>query len=255
MRRAKTRTAHSLGLLLLLSGALALGIFLPSIFSALQSRRIDGTEESVDLGPGALSLSSDDMKLAKLSSFHQLMFSHSADTIILDSGRIMDRAAVAALLEDVRSIVAGTELDLGQIGPEDLVSAEPILVVSSAPEMSVDLIWMVFFSRSQAESYQYLEYAVDDATGLILGVSYSNSSIDGLNEVPSQPPATTAMPLIADNLEALYDLNSTDIISQDVSESDSLYMSTFYLSFIHNGARVMDLPVTLRFDGWSINFY
>lgn len=265
MRRPRDRRLGlPLALAALTTAAIAVGLLLPGLASAAQIRRTDRTHEYAELGSGALSLSSDEAKLEKLGLLKTVMERDASgqpvETMTLSTGRFMTEAEAAAKLPQVQALVEGTGLGCGEISGRDLRFGEPVLVVGGAEERAATVVWTVYYSRElDGEGYQDLYYILDDASGLIIGVGYSevyyteNSDMEGRSAALSGE-SRAMVERIRDNLAAEYHFTDTELVLPQINTEQNEYQSVYYIDFVQNGRTVLSLPVSIAIDGWMISY-
>lgn len=259
---------------LLLALAVALGLSLPYLVTSIQGSRIDRTNELVDLGAGALSLDSDEMKLerleliASIASETTIESAHAVDMEI-SSGRFMDSEKAAAMLPDILALAQGTGLYCYDFNERHFNRATPALLVSEDYGSSI-IVWAVSYSADDGENIYSLDYCVDDASGIILAVFYYVGRYAGVvdENMNTEPYTRQSLQRLAENLADSYDFSDTQVrftmpeeqaeseqreYDQPTLESDIFY-SNYAIDFVKDGQTVYSMPVAVSIDSWSINW-
>lgn len=266
-RRTGNDRLNSLFIALAMLGAVILGLLLPSVTVYIQGRSTDGIERQAELGAGALSLTSDDAKLERLRLFSLCMEMERngklVETVQLSDGRFMDAGDAINKLGAVMALTEGSGLPMANFTTADLQIADALLLVTDEGSMATAVLWIVDFLKPTGES---LSYVLDDSTGTIIGVSYSYGqsyamAVDGdtLNMTVSSiterlPESAQAVEALAKNLAACWNFSETQIRAPELNGVEvNPYENVFYLSLSRDGELLLEVPVTIGIDSWSIN--
>lgn len=256
---------NTLFIVLTMLGAVILGLLLPSVTAYIQGRSTKKTEQQVELGAGALSLTSDDAKLERLQLFDLCMemekYGRPVDIVPLSDGRFMEAGDAIGRLGAVMALTEGSGLPMADFTTADLQFADAMLLVTDTGNMATTVLWQVNFSKPTGED---LSYMLDDSTGTIIGVSYHYSAMDmavydqgqSMNTelMANMPEPARAMEALAENLAACWSFSETQLYAPELSGVEiNPYENVFYLRLSRDGELLLEVPVRINFDSWSIN--
>ena len=250
--------------LLLVLAAVIIGMLLPSLFSAIQSSRLEGLREAPDLGAGELSLTSDDIKIERLALPQNIQLKEKmgiqVDSLELTAGRFMDRESAADKLEELQLLLRDTGLDIGSISKKDMQWAQPILVMNDGSGAAGVVVWVVGFYKTTGPVSEDLTYIVDESTGIIICAGYSiydqrDSEYDasvysGTNTSGNYLQTLSAL---AENMKKSYNFVQTDVEPQRVEGELGPFQNIFYIYFVQGEETKLSIPVLLDGNNWMIN--
>ena len=148
-----------------------------------------------------------------------------------------------------------TVLGIGGLTRADIVDVFPALLVSDSGAVSTSMAWAVQAARNVNGKWQRFEYAVDDATGILLVAEYIEDSADvELPEDYTMPDWSKAVQRIVDNLAASYAFSDTTMSLQG-SASLNPYTAVYNVYYTNGQGTVLGLPIVIGRDNWAINFY
>ena len=242
--------------------ALALGLLMPGITTAIQDMSIARLDDSVELGEGTLSLFSDDAKIEKFRRTLYMTtldeYGYEADFTYGDQGKFMTAEDAKAKYGDIKTILEGTGFELEQIGDLLVNASETVSITENATHTTFDLLWAVDMFWGTDETVDkyggvQLDFVVDDATGLVLAIHCmgpANYMYDMYSY--STPSYSAAVAKIAENMARLYGFTDTILIPAEPNELNP-YRNTYYINFVQGRETVFRMPVTIESDCWSIN--
>lgn len=257
---------------LVMVGAVILGLLLPSVTVYIQGRATERTERQVELGVGALSLTSDDAKLERLEMIsicrEMEMYGEPVETVELSSGRFMDAGDAINKLSAVMALTEGSGLPMANFTTADLQFVDALLLVADTGNMMSTILWTVNFRKSTGEN---LYYILDDSTGTIVTVDYfygdyyaeayamavdsGGDSMAAENFTSIVPEPARAMEALAANLAECWNFSETEIHVQDLSGMEELnpYENVYYLYLSRDGSLLLEVPVRISMYSWGIN--
>lgn len=262
--RRLPRRALPLGIVLLVLTAVAIGIFLPSLFSAIQSSRLEGLTEAAELGAGELSLTSDEIKIERLALPQVILLKQrmgeQMDILELTAGRFMDANAAADKLDDLLLLIQNTGLDIGSLSRKDFVWAEPVLIVTGDGSSTGAVFWAVDYSKTTGPVSEELSFLVDESTGLVNCAEYRihdsrdyeyehKESISADNSANYLQTITS----LAENMQKVYNFAQTEVTPQHVEGELSPFQDIFYIYFVRDGETRLSMPVWIEDGHWAIN--
>lgn len=270
--RPRQDRLNTLFIALVMVGAVILGLLLPSMTVYIQGRATERTERQVELGVGALSLTSDDAKLERLQMISIIweleMNGEPAEIVELSNGRFMDAGAAINKLSEVMALTEGSGLPMANFTTADLNFVDVVLMVADTGNMMSTILWTVDFSKSTGEN---LYYVLDDSTGTIVAVDYyygleayeayiaaMDSGEDGAaaeSFTVGRPDPAQAMEALAGNLAECWNFSETEIQVQDLSETEERnpYENVYYLYLSRDGTLLLEVPVRIDVYSWGIN--
>ncbi len=264
MKKADPKKKKSTGVLyivkrlLIIATALALGLFMPTVVTGIQNRRADSTREYVDLGSSVLSLTSDSAKLEKLGLVRTISYMPT-----ISNGKYMTAEDAIDMMYEISRLIENTGLPYTQFGRENIESAEPQLLISDETDVTIAILWIVNASIQNEDGWYQLNYAVDDATGLIVAAEYYQTETEEYYQIGAAEETFTdknpsietdysdAVRRIASNITEMYKFtNTTADLDNSVSVGDYY---CYNISFYTDGQRVLTVPVYVEENEWSIN--
>ena len=260
--RGKKKSSGALSVLLwllLMAAAVALGLFLPTVVTGVQSRRADSTKEYVDLGSSVLSLTSDSAKLEKLGLPNALYSTSDREYsfFAISNGKYMTAGDAIDMMYEIPRLIDGTGLPYTQFGRENVEYAGPELLISDESDLTTAILWVVNAVVQNEDGYCALNYAVDDATGLIVAAEfYQIKNEEEYGTFAEDNPSnktdySDTVRRIASNIEKIYKFtNTTAELDNSVNVGDNYRYS---ISFYTCGQRAMTVPVCVGETEWRIN--
>lgn len=247
------------GMALLVLAAVLIGMFLPSLLSRIQSTRLESLEEVPELGAGELSLASDDIKierLAMISAMNNGGRDAPIEQVSLNSGRYMSAEDAAGKLDEVLKLIDGTGLSIGSITRSNLDWAHAVLLVGENGSPAGVVMWEVFYYKSAGPVHEWLNYCVDESTGILTYVTYGISDERAYETVPADAQyynETHNMQALVENMAKSYNFAETKLVPQEVEDATAVRDGLYYVSFVKN--EQLMLNIQLSFDGgsWTIN--
>lgn len=257
--------AMSLGVALLVLAAVLIGMFLPSLFSGIQSSRLEGLREAPELSVGELSLTSDEFKIERLALPQTILIKQkmgeTIDFLELSAGRFMDESSAADKLDELVLLLQGTGLDMGSIGKKDLIFAQPILVMTEDGSAAGAVIWQLAFHKSRGPISENLSYIVDESTGLIIYADYNiydqREYESGGSEYVRQDSSANylqTLSTLAENMKKSYNFAQTEIVPQSIEGELSPSQRNFYISFVRDDTTMFSMSVLISANNWAINY-
>lgn len=249
-----------MGIAALVLAAVCIGMLMPSLSSRIQSARLERLEEVPELGAGELSLASDDIKLERLA-LTSAMSNAGRDTIIesvsLSSGRYMSAEDAAGKLDEVLRIIDGTGLNIGSLSNKNFDWANAYLLIGENGDPAGVVMWEVYYFKNAGPVREWLDYVVDESTGILTYVSYGIYDERTYEEVITEGKrrgATHNMQALVENMEKSYNFAETRLQPQEVEDAAAVPDGIYYVSFVKN--EQLMLNIQLSFDGgsWTINF-
>ena len=240
--------------------AFLLGLFIPSVTSVIQNLSTDRLSGFVDLGEGALSLTSDESKIGKLRTAGQMLLTRDVDSsqIMLTNtgeGKFMTYEDAVSSFDKVLALMAGTELSISLPDEYAVHMAEPVEVRDFSSRTTMDLAWQVAVSGYVAEEdYSWgIDFLIDDATGIVLAIScvgVHNYDYDENNY--AAPDYSDTIRRIAENMASVYGLTDTELVPAERGNLNP-FMNTYYINFVQDREVLYQMPVTIGLNGWGIN--
>lgn len=231
---------------LLAAAAIATGLSLPGLSAAIQSRRVANLSRQEELGSGTLKLTSDDAMLEKMRLISLSADGVPMETVALESGRFISKAEAADSLNDVFVLAENTGLYTGGPLNWNIIETIPFLLIPRGENLSPALMWIVEAEMDSGDESFYLELIVDDATGLLLSLSFYGETGSNINEMQT-------LNFLTKNLSAYYGFLNIQLAAPSPDETEAYgYENTYYIHCFKNGEQVFDIPVRIDRSGWQI---
>lgn len=236
--------------------ALVVGLLMPDAVLAIQDLGASRMNEAVDLGEGALSLTSDSARIEKLRAASRMMSAYSmegTDLITLNSqGRFMTAQDAIGLFDQVWALVQGSGLNAGEYDKYESYGATPVFMLSEDNNAS-GICWIVSFGTAwdEEELEQSISYLVDDTTGMILSAACYGPS--NYAEGTAQPPdLSEGISRLAERFAdgQGFGATRTEVEAPAVRNPR---VNTYYVNFIQNDELLYQMPVSVSPGSWSIN--
>lgn len=262
--RRLRRGALPLGVPLLVLAAVVIGMFLPSVFSGIQSFRLEGLKEVPDLGAGELSLTSDDIKIERLALPQMIQIKEEmgmpVDYLELTAGRFMDAGSAADKLEELELLLQDTGLKTGSVSRKDLCWAQPILVMTDGGGAAGTVVWQLRFYRETGPVSESLGFMVDESTGLIVCAEYNivdQRELESGESVYAQGDRSgnylQTLSSLAENMKKSYNFAQTEVEPQHIEGELSPFQDVFYIYFVQNEEVRLSMPIWIEENHWAIN--
>lgn len=236
--------------------ALTVGLLMPDAVLAIQDLSAGRMNEVVDLGDGALSLTSDSARIEKLRAASRMMSAYSmegTDLITLNSqGRFMTAQDAVGLFDEVWALVQGTGLNAGDYDKYESYGATPVFMLSEDNNAS-GICWIVSFGTAwdEEELEQSISYLVDDTTGMILSAAcYGPSNYS--SGIAQPPDLSEGIGRLAESFAASQGFGATKTEVEAPIERNPR-VNTYYVNFMQDSELLYQMPVSVSPDSWSIN--
>lgn len=261
-RKAKKRGSGGLwplGIAALVLSAVLVGMFLPSLSSGIQTRRLEGLTEVPELGAGELSLASDDIKIERLSMISALNnASRNApiEQVELSGGRYMSAEDAVAKLDEVLALIDGTGLNIGSISRKNLDWADAVLLVGQNGNPAGVVMWEVLFTKTSGPVHEWLNYVVDESTGILAYINYGVQDISAYESVTAERISRVQshnMQALVDNMAKSYNFVETRLVPQEVEDATAVQDGIYYVSFLENDQLMLNIQISFNGSSWTIN--
>lgn len=237
---------------ILVLAALLLGLFLPSIVSAVQDRRADRSVGEFSSGTLNLKLMDNRALAAKLS-----VPLGSFEEVALKNGKYMTLAQAQQTLPSVLDIIRHSGLACAPAERFSLAYTGPLLTVSSDTEAITCIVWVVEAQAVYGDRIYDLSYAVDDETGMLIFMDMSlyDASENGESVVsePADPAelATRNMAAASSLARVLPDFLPFTDVSYTVQATAN--GNRFYIDIRSDTEFLYSMPVAIYDYGWMMN--
>lgn len=247
------------GMALLVLAAVLIGMFLPSFSSRIQATRLESLEEVPELGAGELSLASDDIKierLAMISAMNNSGRNAPIEHVSLNSGRYMSAEDAAGKLDEVLKLIEGTGLNIGSITKSNLDWAHAVLLVGENGSPAGVVMWEVYYFKSTGPVREWLNYCVDESTGILTWVTYGIYDEREYETIPADRQLrdeTHNMQALVDNMGKSYNFAETKLVPQEVEDAAAVADGVYYVSFVKNEQLMLNIQIGFEGSSWTIN--
>lgn len=243
----------------LVLAAVVVGMFLPSLFSRIQSGRIEELTEVPELGAGELSLASDDIKierLAMISAMNNSGRDAPIEQVELSGGRYMSAEDAVAKLDEVLALIDGTGLTIGSLSEKNLDWADAALLVGQNGNPAGVVMWEILFTKTSGPAREWLNFCVDESTGILTYVSYGVHDSREYEIMPTEGKSrvkTHNMQALVENMEKSYNFAETKLQPQEVENPSAVQDGIYYVSFLKNEQLALNIQISFDGSGWTIN--
>lgn len=211
--------------LLLFAALIVLGALLPNMVGSRQDAADDGEIYFATINDIQLEFAESDVSLMETISI--LCGSYDSVEIpeelaSLSRDKVTGLADIAARAYQEKGVAFQAED--GVLYGFDIVAAQPILAYSSSNDNQSNIFWFVNvigFDRTQ-----FMNLTIDDRTGTICSVDYSENDADYNKEQMRRIMEGFSEVYLAELGEEFYDFNSDDILSNAKSPLDNSYLAS-----------------------------
>lgn len=239
---------QALFLVLMSLAAVAAGLSVPGLAAAVQDKRVDKFQHEEQLEPGALSLTSDDKKIARIRLAKEL-FNESEKKfrlVELERGRFLTENEASDRLRDVLQVTEGTGLYSGMAGDWANLHGEAMLCIPQSVDTTTGLVWIMQSQFSLGGSQCELKFIVDDSSGLVVGAAVHGP----MGTMPENRAET--LKKLAENLSSYYAFSDTKLVPEGEKELLNSSSDQCCIYFVREGETILELPVTIGDSFWEI---
>ena len=236
-------------LLVLMSlAALAAGLSIPDLAAAVQDKKVDKYRHEELLEPGALSLTSDDKKIAKIAIAKEILHDDGEKfrLVELNSGRFLSESEAKDRLRDVMELAQDCGLYAGMAGDWSELHGKAVLCIPESEDTGTGLVWIMEARCQIGDSLCRLKFIVDDSSGLVAAATLHGP----VGTMPENRAET--LKRLAENLEGYYAFSDTQLSVQNGGQPLNGGGDEFCICFLREGEAVLELPVIIGDSLWEI---
>lgn len=236
-------------LLVLMSlAALAAGLSIPDLAVAVQDKKVDKYRREEQLEPGALSLTSDDKKIAKIAIAKEILHDDGEKfrLVELNSGRFLSESEAKDRLRDVMELAQDCGLYAGMAGDWSELHGKAVLCIPESEDTGTGLVWIMEARCQLGDSLYRFKFILDDSSGLGAAATL-HGSVGTILENRAE-----TLKRLAENLEGYYAFSDTQLAVQNGGQPLNGGGDEFCICFLREGEAVLELPVIIGDSLWEI---
>lgn len=238
---------------LLVLVALVLGLFMPSIVSRIQDRRIDRESASFSTGALNLKLIDNDAVVSKLG-----IILDYGEELELKNGKYMTRTQAEQTLPAMLDILKHGGMNYVPTEYFRCTDAAPTLLVSSGAEADTYIVWMMYSEAYYEHMYYSLAYAIDDETGTVLGMAMYWEHESGEDPLPEEGEKMSASERATRGMAATKAIANVlpdclPLVNVSYTAQSTALDNYFYIAVESGGEYIYSIPVYINDNSWEVN--